>query len=128
MQHPRSKVKNSQQSDGQRIARMLDGVIICAGLSLDVQVVSFPDQEIYRIKVYKLDSSGEPLYHGSDRKGFEFFRVEIKYPDKFSFWTLGINGKRNLKEFNSSQKLEDEAKDVLLELLCTLAIISGESR
>lgn len=113
---------------GQPIANMLDRVVFHAGFADQVQVVSLPDGETYIIKVCKLDPSGEILYKGSNKKGFDFFKVEIKSPNGFYFSSLGSKGKRFLQKFKSAEALEKEAQALLENTLCVLWSESMKSR
>ena len=104
---------------GQPLARILQGVLFHTGMSDRFEIVTFPDQDIYQITVFRLDMSGESLYEGSERRGFEFFRVEIKYPRIFILILFDDLGRQRggSRLCKSPKCLKKEAKNVLEEIL-----------
>jgi hypothetical protein len=117
-----------QIGTGQQLAGILDKVIFHTGLSNQFEVVSFPDKEIYQIKIFKLDISGESFYLGSKQKGFEFFKVEIGFPNFFSFSFTDLRKEKCLLYLKSAKELERKAKVMLKEILCTFWLKSIKSR
>jgi hypothetical protein len=122
--------KQQRISIGQPLARALQQVIFHAGMGGRFEVVSSPDgEEMYRIKVFRLDPSGGSIYEGSERNEFEFFRVEICFPNRSTLTLFDDFGKqRGGSRFCKSQEcLIREAKDVLENILCTYCLRSGQS-
>ncbi len=82
------------------------------------KVVSFPG-EIYRISVFRLDSSGKSLFKECNRKGFEFFRVEIVSSTFFSFSLFDDSGKQKgaSKPHKDTENFDTKVEEILLYLL-----------
>jgi hypothetical protein len=107
-----------QAGIGLPLATALDKIIYHCGFLDRVAVVSFPDEK-FLIKIFRLDPEGEIFSKISGRRGFEFVRIEIGFPDKFSFLLIDYKKKRErLFEFRSSGNLAESSKDLLERTLC----------
>jgi hypothetical protein len=110
------KPEYQQASIGNHLAADLNKIVAFWGFSEQVEILSRPDGETFQIRIFRLDPEGKILYEGTERKGFEFINIEIKYPDKFSFSTGSGNEKRSL-DFKSSKELEKRSQALLEDAL-----------
>lgn len=103
---------------GQRLVKVLQSVVYHTGMADRFEVVSFPG-EIYRISVFRLDSSGKSLFKECDRKGFEFFRIEIVSSTFLSFSLFDDSGKQKgaSKPHKDTENFDTKVEEMLLYLL-----------
>lgn len=108
-----------QMALGFPLARLLNRVIHNSGFANKVEVVSFPHEGIYQILVFRLASFGEPIHKGTERRGIEFLRVGIKFPDQFNITLYDADGEGTCFSFPSAGILVKNAEETLTEILCT---------
>jgi len=108
--------KYQQMIIGQSLATNLDRKVLHHGFSEQVEVVSYPDEEVFLIKIFRLDPEGEILFAGANRKGIEFIRIRIRFPSEFSF-SGGLGQKKRLLNFKSPEELVERSGALLEEIL-----------
>ena len=106
-----------QIKTGQQLIRELNQIISFGQFSNQVEIVSYPDQEPFRIKIFQLDPEGDILFSGTKRRGYEFLRIEIKFPNKFCLYTGG--NKKNSVNCISERELKKKSKAELERILLT---------
>ena len=112
--------KEWQVTVGRSLGKVLENVLVHAGVSQYFELVSFPDEETYQIKIVRLDPMGISFYEGTKSRGFEFLRVGIKHPDIITITIFDHLGERKaeLRFYKSPKKLTKKVKKVLEESLC----------
>lgn len=121
------KEKHEQLALGQLLANVFLKIIFHCGASRQFEVVSFPDGNIFKIKIFKIDSNGEPLFKGSKYRGIVVFSVEIQLPILFCFFFENLKGEKRFVNCISAEDLNKKSKAMLEELLCSFCLSSIES-
>ncbi|MFA6270379.1 MAG: hypothetical protein WC657_04185 [Candidatus Paceibacterota bacterium] len=109
-----------QMSLGFPLARLLNRVVSNCGFAEKVEVVSFPSKECFRVLVFLLDPLGEPIHRGTGKRGIEFMRIEIRFPDRFNMILVNASGGGFGFAFSSPTVLAVKSEKALTEILCTL--------
>ena len=110
-----------QISFGQRLAEFINFIIHHAGAVEEFKLLTYPNTELYVIKVFLLDFCGRQIYPNSYDRGYEIFRVEIKLPDDFflfSFDHFGLCTKSQRLKYEDCVNWGQETEDFLIRVLC----------
>lgn len=118
-----------QNGIGQPLAADFQRKIREWGLREWFDIVCFPDDNSYQIRIFELDSKGE--YIGdSNTRGVEIFRVDIIYPNQFVFTLFKdeeqMGGSRLCRNFETFVKEVENSFRRELEKQAILKV--GQSR
>lgn len=116
--------KLQREGIGKPMTTSLRRVILHSRMDDQFDIISFPDDEFYRIKVYRLDESGELLPGRKRERGFEFFKVEIQSPEAFFISFFDNFGKQRGSSRRCKSLKNPTAEEVLLDRLCNFWINS----
>jgi hypothetical protein len=109
---------------GQQMGRVFQRVIFHSGMTMDFEIISYPKDEYYMIKVFGRDEIGD-TYDDRGRKGFEHVRVCVVYPHIFvSVFEYGeeVDGS---KSFTGYPEASEYTKALLEKTICDYCIKKG---